>query len=54
VIASGVAERESAGIQHHQHTIVVTNRNAVEGEPNATLDLLDEETFRETLSGRTS
>lgn len=49
VLVSADAERESAGIHRHHHTIIVTRRNAVEGEPGIFIDLVDDETFREGL-----
>ncbi len=45
VVASGDAENESAGIHRRRHTIVVTRRSAIEGDPDVTLDILDDESF---------
>lgn len=50
VMASADAERESAGVHRQHHTIVVTRRNAVEGEPGIFLDLVDHVTFRDGLT----
>ncbi len=50
VMASADAEHESAGIHRQHHTIVVTRRNAVEGEPDIFLDLVDHETFSAGLT----
>jgi addiction module HigA family antidote len=50
VVASPEAENESAGLHRRQHTIVVTRRNAIEGEPDVTLDLLDDESFEAALT----
>ena len=50
VLASPDAERESAGAHRQHHTIVVTRRNAVEGDPDIFLDLVDHETFRAGLT----
>lgn len=49
VVASADAERESAGIQREKHTIVITRRNAVEGEPDIWLDLVDYQTLEAGL-----
>jgi addiction module HigA family antidote len=49
VLASAEAERESSGLHHTHHVIVVTRRNAVEGDPGMTVDLVDDTTFREAL-----
>ncbi len=49
IVVSPDAERESAGIHKQQHTIIVTSRNAIEGEPDVALDLVDDETFRCSL-----
>lgn len=50
VLASPDAELASAGLHKSQHTIIVRRRNAVEGEPDIALDLLDDKTFREALA----
>ena len=49
VLASAEAERESSGLHRTHHVIVVTRRNAVEGDPSMTVDLVDDATFREAL-----
>ena len=49
VVASSDAENESAGLHRRQHTIVVTRRNAIAGDPDVNLDLLDDETFESAL-----
>ncbi len=49
IVASVDAELESAGIHRRQHTVVVTRRNAIEGDPDIRLDLLSDETFRAGL-----
>jgi hypothetical protein len=50
VMASADAERESAGIHREHHTVVITRRNAIEGDADITLDLVDHETFRTGLA----
>jgi addiction module HigA family antidote len=50
IVASGDAENESAGIHRRQHTIVVTRRSAIEGDPDVTLDILDDESFETALT----
>lgn len=50
VMASPDVERESAGIHRRHHTVVVTRRNAIEGEADITLDLVDHQTFSVGLS----
>jgi hypothetical protein len=34
-----------------QHTIIIRRRNAVEGQPDIALDLVDDKTFRSALIG---
>ena len=50
VLASADAQREAAGAHRQHPTIVVTHRNAVEGEPDLTVDLVDDGSFREGLA----
>ncbi|HVJ26903.1 MAG TPA: HigA family addiction module antitoxin [Vicinamibacterales bacterium] len=50
IMASAGAERESAGVHRNHHTVVVTRRNALEGDPDITLDLLNHETLRNGLT----
>ena len=50
VLASRDAENESAGLHRRVHTIVVTRRNAIDGRPDAVLDLVDSETFGTALT----
>ena len=49
VLASADAERESAGIHRLHHTIIVTRRNAVKGDPDIFLDLVERETLETGL-----
>ena len=51
VLVSPEVESASAGLFRSQHTIIVRKRNAVEGEPNIALDLIDDETFKNGLLG---
>ena len=50
VLASADAQREAASAHRQHPTIVVTHRNAVEGEPDLTVDLVDDGTFQEGLA----
>ena len=50
VLASADAQGEAAATHRQHPTIVVTHRNAVEGEPDLTVDLVDDGTFREGLA----
>jgi hypothetical protein len=50
VMASADAECESAGIHREHHTIVITRRNAIEGDADITLDLVDHDTLRSGLT----
>jgi addiction module HigA family antidote len=50
ILASPMAEKASAGIHRRQHTIIVTRRNAVEGEPDVILDLVDYGSFKAALA----
>jgi hypothetical protein len=50
ILASDEAERASAGLHRTQHTIVVTRRNAIEGNADLTVDLVDSDAFRESLA----
>jgi addiction module HigA family antidote len=49
IIASPEVEAVSAGLHKTQHTIIVRRPNAIEGEPNIALDLLDDKTFKSAL-----
>lgn len=49
ILASAEGEAESAGLHRRQHTIVVTYRNRVEDQPDLTVDLVDDATFRAGL-----
>lgn len=51
VMASAEAERDSAGIHRARHTIIVTRRNALEGEPDLSSDLVEYQKFGEALAG---
>ncbi len=50
ILASPEAERESADLPRRHHTIVVTWRNAIEGDADLTIDLVDDVAFREGLT----
>lgn len=50
ILASSEAEAASAGFYKKQHTIIVRGQNAVEGEPDVSLDLLDDKTFKAALT----
>jgi addiction module HigA family antidote len=49
VLASSEVEAESAGLYKAQHTIIIRTRGADEGEPNISLDLIDDKTFNAAL-----
>jgi len=49
VLVSSEVESASAGLHKTQHTIIVRARNAVEGEPDIALDLVDDVTFKKGL-----
>ncbi len=49
VLATPEVEKASAGLHRSQHTIIIRRRNAVEGEANIALDLVDDETFKKGL-----
>jgi addiction module HigA family antidote len=51
VIASREVELALAGLHKTQHTIIIRGRNAVEGQPDIALDLVDDKTFRSALTG---
>lgn len=50
IIVSAAVEAASAGLHRKQHTIIVRKRNAIESEPEITLDLIDDATFKKSLS----
>jgi addiction module HigA family antidote len=50
IIVSPDVESVSAGLHKVQRTIIIRRRNAVEGEPDIALDLLDDATFRTALT----
>jgi addiction module HigA family antidote len=49
VIASPDVEAALAGLHKKQHTIIVRRRNAIDGQPDIALDLVDDKTLREAL-----
>src|SRR5580692_780210 len=51
IIASREVELALAGLHKTQHTIIIRTRNAVEGQPDIALDLVDDKTFRSALIG---
>ena len=51
VLVTPDVEAASAGLHKTQHTIIVRRRNAVEGQPDIALDLVDDETFKKGLLG---
>jgi addiction module HigA family antidote len=50
IIASAEAEAASAGMHKIQHTVIVRRRNAVEGDNEIELDLIDDKTFETGLA----
>jgi hypothetical protein len=50
VMAAADAERESAGVHREHHALIITRRNAIEGEADIIFDLVDHETFRVGLT----
>ena len=50
VIASPEVEIASAGLQTSHHLIIVRHRNDTSRDPNVTLDLVDDQTFRDALT----
>jgi addiction module HigA family antidote len=50
ILASPEAELASAGIHKTHHTIILRRRNAVEGDADVALDLLDSKTFSAALT----
>jgi addiction module HigA family antidote len=50
ILVSPDVEAASAGLHQRQHTIIVRARNAVQSQPDAALDLVDDETFRKGLA----
>jgi addiction module HigA family antidote len=51
ILASAKVEAEAAALFRQFHTIVVTHRNGIEGAPDLTVDLVDDRTFHEALTG---
>lgn len=49
ILASPDVESNSAGVHTSRHTIIVRRRNAVEGDADISLDLLDDKTFKAAL-----
>ncbi len=50
ILAAPSVENVSAGIHQTHHTIILRRRNGVETDAEITLDLLDDQTFREALA----
>jgi len=49
ILASPEVEAESAGLHRTRHTIIIRTRDGDEVEPNISLDLVDDKTFRSAL-----
>jgi addiction module HigA family antidote len=50
IVASPEVELTSAGVQNTHHLLVVRLRNSIAGDADITLDLVDDQTYREALS----
>jgi addiction module HigA family antidote len=50
IVSSREIERASAGLHKTHHLLIIRRRNDISGEPNVTLDLVDELTYRAALT----